>query len=66
MKKQTHKEADIEPQELLKSYNKKIKTRDSSNEKEDNLPSTRSVKTDPTKRSYFGSNGRNLLLLEFF
>ena len=57
MKEEAHKYADHDPQELLKSFNKKSKTKE---DKDDygNPPSTRSIKTDPINKSYFAKNGK--------
>lgn len=57
MKEEAHKFADDDPQELLKSFNKKSKTKE---DKEDygNPPSNRSNKTDPITKSFFSKNGK--------
>ena len=58
MKEEAHKQANVEPQELLKTFNKN-KTKEDEREREGPL-STRSVKTDPIVKSSFSKNGKNL------
>lgn len=71
IKEEAQQEATNDPQDILKSFNKKSKTKDSDKDKGEDIffggpLSNRSAKTDPIIKSNFGKNGKFIEKLKFW